>query len=281
MPRADIAQIQIGDKIYNFRVVEFDPTFDLKDIRARIIVEDIGGGVFRPVLLFYSSDVWSIDTYGRFSSYFWELRARGASTDYLAAGCVVGSTGCTFYLNYWDGDSWEDSLYYDSGSPPYLRLTHCALILGADKIAADANIQTDQLCLSWNQTTQRLEGKDSTPTTYNFGYTDRGDPSAVDWAETGLTLDGTWRDLSLSSIVPAGTKSVVLSVRVKDAAVGTQISFRKNGLSNAIAISKCITQVADQEIYYDITVSVASQTIEYNGDAAMDEVDIVVKGWFI
>jgi len=34
-------------------------------------------------------------------------------------------------------------------------------------------------------------------------FVDRGDPAAVDFDETDLTMDNTWRDLDLSSLVCA------------------------------------------------------------------------------
>ena len=111
---------------------------------------------------------------------------------------------------------------------------------------------------------------------------DRGDPTAVDYTLTSFTADGTWRDLNLSSIVPAGAKAIWLAVRIKDAVVGTLAKFRKNGLTNAINITQMATQVASQDLYDDpVVVCDSARVIEYNIAAAMDEIDLTVKGWFI
>ena len=66
----------------------------------------------------------------------------------------------------------------------------------------------------------------------NYGFVDRGDPSSEDYVATNLTKDGAWHDLDLSSIVPAGTKLILLRVGVVHSTGGQRVRFRKNGISN-------------------------------------------------
>ena len=113
-------------------------------------------------------------------------------------------------------------------------------------------------------------------------FVDRGDPTAVDYTLASFTADATWRDKDLSAIVPVGAKSVVFAVRVNDAAVGTKAMFRKNGMTNAINVSTITTQVAATDFYADLIVACdSSRVIEYNIAAAMDAINLTVKGWFI
>ncbi len=115
-----------------------------------------------------------------------------------------------------------------------------------------------------------------------WGFVDRGDPTAVDYTLTSFTADETWRDKDLSAIVPAGAKAVVLAVRVNDAAAGTKAMFRKNGNSNAINVSTITTQVASLDKFEDLIVACdGSRVIEYNIAAAMDAIDVKVKGWYV
>lgn len=114
------------------------------------------------------------------------------------------------------------------------------------------------------------------------GFTDRGDPSGEDYTQATLTMDGTWRDLDLSSIVTdSNAKAVLLRVQFKNSSTGLYMSLRKNGNSNGAAVNTMFNQVAN--IYTTITAVVpcdTSQVIEYFVSAAADGVVIVVLGWW-
>jgi len=137
-----------------------------------------------------------------------------------------------------------------------------------------------------HKTTHQNGGADEIDATGLAGrcdFVDRGDPSAVDFTETSLTTDGTWRDLDLSAIVGAGAKAVLLSVRITDNQTATEFSFRKNGNSNTINISKLNTQVANLPFYLDVIVPLdANGKIEYMGsNTPFSDISITVRGWWI
>lgn len=113
-------------------------------------------------------------------------------------------------------------------------------------------------------------------------FTDRGDPSSVDFETGDFTTDNTWKDLDLSSIVPAGVVAVLLHVAVKDDAVGSLLQFRKNGNSNARAISRVKTQVANIDFFVTIIVACdTNRVIEYLGDnLTFSTIEMTVLGWF-
>lgn len=115
-------------------------------------------------------------------------------------------------------------------------------------------------------------------------YVDRGDPAAVDFAVGDLTTNGAWHDLDLSSIVPAGAKSVILYVAMRDTAADVIVIFRKNGNSNSINVGG----VANEDSHAtsqrgDIIVALDSnRVIEYfTTNTSIDTLNITVKGWFI
>lgn len=123
-------------------------------------------------------------------------------------------------------------------------------------------------------------GLSGLPTYVN--YVDRGDPSAVDFATAAFTCDNTWRDLDLSSVVPAGAKAVLLRVAVTDATVTTYFRVRKNGNTNALANPTIRVQVADVTIEGEFLVACdTNRVIEYLGSAAFDDIAIVILGWLI
>jgi hypothetical protein len=113
-------------------------------------------------------------------------------------------------------------------------------------------------------------------------FVDRGDPSGSDFSLGDLTTDGTWRDLDLSGILPAGASAVKMICVIEDDAANNAILFRKNGLSNELNRSECRTQVSGIDVAYDITVPVdGSGVIEYNAtNTTWTRIDIIVKGWY-
>ena len=113
-------------------------------------------------------------------------------------------------------------------------------------------------------------------------FVDRGDPASTDYDETTLTLDGTWNDLDLSSIVPANAVAVALATVIKDNAVGSRVKFRKNGNSNTINVSQAYVTVANVFSAYDQIVACDSnRVIEYEGTSGTDSFDVTVKGWWL
>jgi hypothetical protein len=115
------------------------------------------------------------------------------------------------------------------------------------------------------------------------GYVDRGDNATNDFILTDLTTDGTWRDLDLSSIVPAGAKAVYLVINVQDDAASSVLSLRKNGITNDRNKGIIRTQVANIVIDMSMIVSCDSnRVIEYIAtNTTWSLIQINVRGWFI
>lgn len=113
-------------------------------------------------------------------------------------------------------------------------------------------------------------------------FVDRGDPAAYDWDLTDLTIDGAWHDLDLSGIVPAGAKSVLLSLYVKATAINKSLTLRKNGNVNTVNSAGIIPPVAN--VFYRNDSTVACDTdrkIEYAGSAGFfNAIYISVRNWW-
>jgi len=113
-------------------------------------------------------------------------------------------------------------------------------------------------------------------------YTDRGDVSSVDFDQGDLTLNENWHDLDLSSIIPAGTKSVNLLIQINWGSTGRALVLRKNGNTNAKNVMRCWQQVASSAITYHGIVSVdENRKIEYWGHASPISIEITILSWFI
>lgn len=114
-------------------------------------------------------------------------------------------------------------------------------------------------------------------------YVDRGDPSAIDYEVGDLTTDGTWRDLDLSSIVPAGAVAVHVWVYASDNLALQQFKLRKNGNSNEINMLWGFTPAAD--VPWSGSDEVACDTnriIEYwFSNTTWSTININIRGWWI
>lgn len=141
--------------------------------------------------------------------------------------------------------------------------------------ASNAKVSVDYLTYDINNRTN--EGRQK-------HYHDRGDPSSLDFdTELGdLTLDGTWNDLDLSSIVPNGAQQVDLGVEVRHDVAGDQLLFRKNGNSYIYNKQRCTTGGYGNTTWQGFQVQVgcdSNQIIEYSIPSAVERVTITVKGW--
>ncbi|KKN03290.1 hypothetical protein LCGC14_1109260, partial [marine sediment metagenome] len=118
------------------------------------------------------------------------------------------------------------------------------------------------------------------------GFIDRGDPDLsgsghADYLESDLTLDGTWNDLDLSAIVSAGAAAVLLAVQIKDNLVGPEIEFRENGDTNIYNRSRARTVISNVYFGYDLIVAVdGNRVIEYKGNPGIDNIFIIIRGWW-
>ena len=108
--------------------------------------------------------------------------------------------------------------------------------------------------------------------------------SGNDWEEGALTTDGTYRDLDLSSIVPAGTTQVQLRVRLYNASLAYHVVyFRKKGETNGSVVVGCFTYDAGKEYDHTFWLSVdGDRKIQYSAQSATwDMLEIVVKAWMV
>jgi len=113
-------------------------------------------------------------------------------------------------------------------------------------------------------------------------YIDRGDPAVLD-LDT-FTCDGSWHELDLSAIIPAGAKAVLLRLTIRDDAVGSYLRFRKTGSANAINRSIIRTQVSMVYKNADMVVALDdNRKIEYSSAAGTTFVssDLAVGGWWL
>ncbi len=113
-------------------------------------------------------------------------------------------------------------------------------------------------------------------------FVDRGDPAAYDKAKEDLTIDGAWHDWDVSSIVPAGTKAVLLIGHLEGNAVDWKINFRKKGQSNEINHSDMETIRANITRHRSSIVAVdANRVLEYNADNQVwTTLSLAVRGWW-
>lgn len=109
---------------------------------------------------------------------------------------------------------------------------------------------------------------DLTGLTGKAEWFDRGDPVASDFNIDHLTLDGTWRDLDFSAIVPAGTRCIHMRIIVAASAAGALFQMRKNGNANTNNSATIYSQVATVLTAGHFWVPCdANRVLEYKGPA--------------
>lgn len=128
---------------------------------------------------------------------------------------------------------------------------------------------------------QGIQGIQGVPGNYN--YVDRGDPASIDKNMNDFTKDGTWRDLDLSSIVPAGAVSVHINVAIQSNLIGGRAFFRQHGNSNDINTSGVRCGTGGRAVISTFFVSCdVDRHIDYFIDTATwTTVNFVVCGWII
>ena len=118
----------------------------------------------------------------------------------------------------------------------------------------------------------------------DLGFVDRGDPSAFDFSIGDLTTDATWRDLDLSSIIPAGAKAVLFSATVRDDdAANSVFQLREKGNSNTHNVAAIRTQAAavTQELAL-IVVPDSDRKVQYKAsNVTWNKIDLLVRGWWL
>lgn len=114
-------------------------------------------------------------------------------------------------------------------------------------------------------------------------YVDRGPLGSYDWETGDFTKDGAWHDLDLSAIVPAGTKAVAFSLRIKTPIVNKLFILKPKGLGPAWYFAGAVTQIADMAQYLDLCCACdVNRKIEYNiTPTTWTYITLTVKGWWI
>lgn len=118
----------------------------------------------------------------------------------------------------------------------------------------------------------------------SVSYTDRGDPSSVDFSKTDFTADENWHVLDLSSIVPEGASLIHLSISAltekKDK--NSTIVFCKKGISNKLNVAKIGFHHGDKEYFEDkFVVCDTERKIEYLiSNVNWIILNVSIRGWF-
>ncbi len=116
-----------------------------------------------------------------------------------------------------------------------------------------------------------------------INYVDRGDPSSVDKTMSDFTTNGNPQTMDLSAIVPAGAIAIAIKCHIMDDAVGTYMTFWKNGNTYTINAFRCLTQVANVTIdFYGTVFCDAGRVIAYKGaNLAFGDINLTVVGWYV
>lgn len=112
-------------------------------------------------------------------------------------------------------------------------------------------------------------------------FVNRGDPVAVDFTGVDFTANGAWHDLSLTTIIPSTTRSILCTVDVNYDAVGRVAQFRTKGNVNRPNVSIIRSVFVNSPISADITIPTEGQQIIQYKMEATDylNVNLTVKGW--
>lgn len=113
-------------------------------------------------------------------------------------------------------------------------------------------------------------------------FVDRGDPADDDFDQTDLPIVGSYADLDVSSIVPAGAIAILYRLVYMHPASGMQLTFQKKGNSNDINKSQVFTQVANIYAAQDCIVALdASRVFQYFQSTSFSYIRIAIRGWWI
>ncbi|MBN1824270.1 MAG: hypothetical protein JW803_08130 [Endomicrobiales bacterium] len=178
-------------------------------------------------------------------------------------------------------DYWLETIISDKILSPREKLTSQVYALHS-KTAEDIERSNGTIHFSIGTSTYASLSTDGgLETAYGF-FHDRGPVTTVDYTQADLTIDGSYYDLSLST-VPSGAKAVLLRVIVKNTEAGRYIQFQnKYGMSNLNNISEIYTQAPDAYIGNDVIVPCnADRKIQCRVEnSGTWTIQIVIKGWW-
>lgn len=113
-------------------------------------------------------------------------------------------------------------------------------------------------------------------------FFNRGDPVDADFTQVDLDVAGTWTEIDLSGIIPAGTAAVLLSVVVEDEDFQYHLRLRPTGDTNEKNISDLLTMGNTVTFWRDrIVPTNGLQSIEYHQTPdVIAFIELTVKGWW-
>lgn len=113
-------------------------------------------------------------------------------------------------------------------------------------------------------------------------YVDRGDPSTQDFTLANFTCDNTWRELDLSAFIPTIARAILCHLKFEASVKDEEILFRKQGNTNALNVTGCITKQTDKHQYKTVIVSPGdTRKIEYKATSVnITVLSLTVRGWW-
>lgn len=114
-------------------------------------------------------------------------------------------------------------------------------------------------------------------------YFGRGDAGAFDFQVGDFTQDNVWRNLDLSSIVPANTVLVLLRIVCRSTKADDVFNLRTNGYGNVFNVVRVQSRIANIRNSLDIHVTPDSNgIIEYKClQGFFDLLNVTVAGWWM
>lgn len=113
-------------------------------------------------------------------------------------------------------------------------------------------------------------------------FTNRQDPATSDFNQGTLTHDAAWHEMDLSSIIPAGTKLVMLRVQLIAVPTIGVMKVRRNGNTNDVNTDVASMEtVGFPELRTLWVVPDADGKVEYwFTDVTWIAIAVSVAGWF-
>lgn len=112
-------------------------------------------------------------------------------------------------------------------------------------------------------------------------YTELSPDDNGDVVEIGLTKDGTWRSLDISTWIPAAADMLHIRVICESSATEKWLQLRNSSSSKNWAVANICSQVAGGKISADLFITHdGTRTLEYNVDSTYTSLQIFFAGYF-
>ncbi len=110
----------------------------------------------------------------------------------------------------------------------------------------------------------------------------RGDPATFDFVNGDMTLDNTYYDWDLTSIIPIGTQAVLLAANLANTGAYSHFFMREKGHVNDVASTMLVSGAAtlvNREVA--IIVPNSNRIVEYRGKTGgWTIIQLTVIGWW-